>query len=110
VMPNHVHGLIELTASMGAVSTPGITRRKLGTDSVRSASLSAIVRSFKSGVTKRSRDTLSVAEAVWERNYFERVIRSGREFDAVTQYIIENPLKWELDKENPNVAKTQEPR
>jgi putative transposase len=110
VMPNHVHGLIELTPPTGAVSKLDTIRRKFGPDSVPSASLSAVVRSFKSGVTKRSREGLGATEDIWERNYFERVIRSGKEFDDATQYIIENPLKWESDKENSNVAKTQGPR
>jgi putative transposase len=47
---------------------------------------------------------------IWQQNYFERVIRSGKEFDAATQYIIENPLKWEMDKENPEGVKTRRPR
>jgi putative transposase len=107
VMPNHVHGLLELTPTRRVASKSDTTRRRFGPNSVPSASLSAIVRSFKSGVTKRSREGLGTTVDIWERNYFERVIRSGKEFDDVTQYIIENPLKWEMDKENPEGVKTQ---
>ena len=38
---------------------------------------------------------------LWQRNYYERVIRSEDELSAVRQYIRENPMKWEMDAENP---------
>ncbi|MBT1070730.1 transposase [Pelotalea chapellei] len=38
---------------------------------------------------------------VWQRNYYERVIRDERELDAARKYILENPIKWDLDRENP---------
>ncbi|OGT98751.1 MAG: hypothetical protein A2X80_06045 [Geobacteraceae bacterium GWB2_52_12] len=38
---------------------------------------------------------------VWQRNYYERVIRDERELDAARKYIVENPIKWDLDRENP---------
>ncbi len=37
----------------------------------------------------------------WQRNYYERVIRSDSELDAIRRYIVENPLKWNEDPENP---------
>ena len=106
VMPNHTHGLIQLTPAAGAPSKPDATRRGFGPDSVPPGSLSSVVRSFKSAATRLSRARLGASGELWEWNFFERVIRSGKEFDDTTQYIIENPLKWELDKENPDPAKT----
>ena len=38
---------------------------------------------------------------VWQRNYFERVLRNGQEYADASRYIFENPLKWEWDKQNP---------
>jgi REP element-mobilizing transposase RayT len=38
---------------------------------------------------------------LWQRNYYEHIIRNEKELNAIRQYIINNPLKWELDKENP---------
>ena len=38
---------------------------------------------------------------VWQRNYYEHIIRDENELFAIRQYIHENPLKWEMDKENP---------
>jgi REP element-mobilizing transposase RayT len=110
VMPNHFHGLLELTTHVDVPANAALIRREFGPNSVPSASLSAVVRSFKSGVTKHVRERLSVMSDIWQQNYFERVIRSGKEFDAATRYIIENPLKWEMDEENPEGVKTRRPR
>jgi REP element-mobilizing transposase RayT len=37
----------------------------------------------------------------WQSNYFDRIIRNQDELDRIRKYIIENPLKWELEKDNP---------
>lgn len=41
----------------------------------------------------------------WQRNYYEHIIRSEKELNKIRKYIIENPLKWELDRENPKNIK-----
>ncbi len=58
-------------------------------------SLAAIVRAFKSASAKRI-DALrrTPGAPVWQRNYYERVIRDERELKAVRQYIRDNPAKW----------------
>ena len=38
---------------------------------------------------------------LWQRNYYEHIIRNDRELQAIQQYIDNNPLKWELDRDNP---------
>lgn len=38
---------------------------------------------------------------LWQRNYYERVIRNEREWTAIREYIVNNPLNWALDQENP---------
>jgi len=104
IMPNHVHGLIEIAARVGAQhAAPQLApRQKPG---VTHGSLGAIIRSFKSAVTKRARAELTWTGEIWQRNYFERIVRDGREFSDTCRYIKENPLKWALDAENPE-AKT----
>ncbi|MCM8782689.1 MAG: transposase, partial [Candidatus Omnitrophica bacterium] len=42
---------------------------------------------------------------VWQRNYYERMIRNEDELNKIREYIINNPLKWELDIENPQKIK-----
>jgi len=39
-------------------------------------------------------------DVIWQRNYFERVLRDGREYAHASRYILENPQRWKWDKEN----------
>jgi putative transposase len=39
---------------------------------------------------------------LWQRNFYERIIRDENELNRIRKYIIENPFKWDWDKENPN--------
>jgi len=65
-------------------------------------SLGAIVRSFKSMTTRRINNLRNMLGAsVWQRNYYEHIIRHERALNAIRRYILENPLRWYLDRENP---------
>jgi putative transposase len=44
---------------------------------------------------------------VWQRNYYERVIRDERELNAAREYILDNPRKWAEDKHNPEVFRAR---
>jgi REP element-mobilizing transposase RayT len=41
------------------------------------------------------------AQPIWQRGYYEHVIRGDRDLDNIRRYIIGNPTKWEIDEENP---------
>lgn len=100
VMPNHVHGIVEICAKPGrSIAAP---LQGLPVARVQAGSLGAIMRSFKAFVTKQVRRQLGWSGAVWQPNYFERVLRDGQEFSDATRYIVENPLKWKWDRENPS--------
>jgi putative transposase len=65
------------------------------------ASLATIIRTFKAAVTREARRRFGRAGMeVWQRNYFERVVRDDREYLDTYRYIRENPLHWETDPEN----------
>lgn len=65
-------------------------------------SIPTVIRSYKSAVTKQINDLRGTPGLiVWQRNYYEHIIRNAREYDLICQYIIENPLRWELDRFNP---------
>ena len=99
VMPNHFHGILEIAdAGLAQHAVPLQERQPCA--GLRPASLSVIVRSFKAEVTRRARLELGWKGEIWQRNYFDRVIRDGREFSDASRYIAENPLKWEWDREN----------
>jgi len=106
IMPNHIHGIVEIAATGLAQHAAPPQERETGgvLPGVPVGSLSAIVRSFKGEVTRRSRLELHSQARIWQPNYFDRVIRDGREFSNASRYIAENPLKWEADLENPKVA------
>jgi len=111
VMPNHVHGLLAFTGRTRHGSATLITSgapvqqaphqlEDFGKPSP--GSLATIIRLHKQAVTLRARETFSRPTLqVWHRGYFERVVRDGEEFAALTQYIRENPLRWAFDRENP---------
>jgi hypothetical protein len=58
---------------------------------------------FKSSVTKQINMIRNVQGIpVWQRNYYERIIRDDREMDRIHRYIESNPSMWAEDDENPN--------
>ena len=97
VMPNHVHGIIWIIDSdqgRGAASLRPYQRSNVVPDS-----LGAIVRAFKSAVTYRingMRDTRNAK--VWQRNYYEHIIRDEEELINICNYIDTNPLNWLEDQ------------
>jgi len=99
VMPNHIHGIIWIVDNVGA------TRRVAPTDNLPNGpvpgSIGAIVGQFKSAVTRRINQRRGAPGArVWQRNYYEHIIRTERALNAIRRYIIENPLRWHLDRYN----------
>jgi REP element-mobilizing transposase RayT len=99
VMPNHAHGIvvIAVAAQHAAPSHPPSPPF-----AVAPGSLGAIVRSFKSAVTKRANEIgIRFAPQLWQRNYYEHVIRNDDSLGRIREYIAANPARWELDAENP---------
>ena len=77
-------------------------RRDVTPTRVLPQSLAAIVRAFKANTAKRINNLRSTPGApVWQRNYYERVVRDDRELDAVREYILDNPRRWAEDPNNP---------
>ncbi|HEV8573958.1 MAG TPA: transposase [Dehalococcoidia bacterium] len=69
---------------------------------VEPGSLGAIVRAFKSRSTKRIHRLHRTPNApVWQRNYYEQIIRNETALARIRQYIVDNPAKWAEDKNNP---------
>ena len=65
-----------------------------------SKTIGSTVRGFKIGVTKWMRQNRSV-QHVWQRNYYERIVRNDDELNRIREYIVGNPTQWESDRENP---------
>jgi REP element-mobilizing transposase RayT len=102
VMPNHLHGIVGIAEPVGAThgSPPGTARGPTH------RSLGAIIGTFKTAVAQRiNRLRRTTGVSVWQRNYYEHIIRNERALDAIRQYIAENPRRWGEDGENPDVIR-----
>ena len=67
------------------------------------SSLSAIVQNFKSVTARRvNQARRTPASPVWQRNFYERIIRNDTALRQAREYISNNPLQWALDRENPH--------
>jgi len=81
-----------------------------GRPALKCLSLSDVVHRFKTMTTKRYADSvknsgwLSFAGRLWQRNYFEHVIRDFESMERIRKYIQDNPANWHLDSENPLVV------
>ncbi|MCK9202147.1 MAG: transposase [Gallionella sp.] len=131
VMPNHFHGILIIdddlrrgTACRALVDdevrregmarpegTKGIcagsrTARRAPTERFGQSmpgSLPTIVRAFKSAVTKHINGIRqSPGVSIWQRNYYEHVIRNEADYRQIAEYIIDNPRRWEEDVLHPD--------
>ena len=110
IMPNHMHGIIVIINGRG---TAGIRNDHDGESSRRAptreqfqkpvkGSIPTIVRSYKSAVAYRinlMRRTQGVP--VWQRNYYEHIIRNEQDLQNITNYVESNPMMWDEDDDNP---------
>ena len=91
IMPNHIHGIIQF---VGAGSKPA--------QSGKNHPLSEIVRQFKTFSARRINKTQNKKGfPIWQRNYYEHIIRNESELDKTRKYIVDNPVTWTEDKDNP---------
>ncbi|MCQ4574443.1 MAG: hypothetical protein NOU37_04285 [Candidatus Brocadiales bacterium] len=108
IMPNHLHGIIVLPNDQQLHERRGTACRaptieSYGKPVVRS--LPTIIRSLKSSVTKYVNQLRRTPGShVWQRNYYEHVIRNEDDLNEIREYVMNNPLKWELDEENPSAS------
>jgi putative transposase len=87
VMPNHVHGIVHVPEAAGDNSAPrGFVRS--------SKSLASFIAGYKSSVTRRAQQELSCSTPIWQRNYFEHIIRGNADLERAQRYIFENPMRW----------------
>jgi REP element-mobilizing transposase RayT len=110
IMPNHGHGIIWIEDD-----TAGTRRRRVpAAESFGKpvkGSIQTIVRAYKSAVTYAVNSAQGVRGAVlWQKNYYEHIIRDDRELNNIRGYILNNPLNWQLDRDNlRNVRKLPPP-
>ncbi|GAB4502455.1 MAG: transposase [Anaerolineales bacterium] len=96
VMPNHAHGIMHIVRAERR-SALTITHTDGGAEKphVDAGSLGAIVRAYKSAVTyaiNATRQTRGMV--VWQRNYYEHIVRNDADLKRIRDYITNNPLRW----------------
>ncbi len=95
VMPNHVHGIVVI---VGAGFKPAPTKRH---------GLPEIVRALKAFSARRINEIRNTPGVkLWQRGYYEHIIRNDDELNRIREYIANNPMKWEMDRENPDISRT----
>lgn len=105
VMPNHIHGIVVITrrSRRGRGELQFAPTNESSKFQSPSQTLGAIVRGFKGAATRRInrlRDT--PGEPVWQRNYYEHIVRGRRDLERIRRYIAENPARWHRDRNHPN--------
>ncbi len=104
VMPNHIHGIIWIVEYGG----PNDSQERVGATgrSPRGPpprSLASFIAGFKSAATRRINALRGTPGApVWQRNYYEHIIRDELALHHIRDYIATNPARWATDRENPN--------
>jgi len=99
VMPNHFHGILWLLRDEQGTARRAPTMEGFGKP-VR-GSLPTIIGAFKAAVTRRINALRNSGKGeVWQRGYYEHVIRDDASLNRIREYIINNPCSWELDREN----------
>ena len=107
IMPNHLHAIIVLLAGPAGL---GLTPENQELPVDRSAprlALGDIVQRFKAMTSARyragvARDHWKRYEGIlWQRDYYEHIVRDRTGLARIREYIESNPLRWDLDRENP---------
>jgi REP element-mobilizing transposase RayT len=98
IMPNHFHGVIAIKWRRGD-SRIAPTHKNIGV--VKRKPLGRLIGAFKTVSTKRINEIRKTPGAiVWQRNYYEHIIRNNASLDRIRKYIISNPSRWNTDRNN----------
>jgi REP-associated tyrosine transposase len=89
IMPNHIHGIIIINDNFYDTCL----ERDYGL-------LSKIVKSFKKAVTRIIRNQFQDYEFQWQRSFYDQIVHDEISLNKIREYIINNLLKWDLDKDN----------
>ena len=63
--------------------------------------LPKIIQQYKASVTRKINDLQNDISFQWQKSFYDHVIRNGNELNRIREYIRNNPMKWDLDRENP---------
>ncbi len=97
IMPNHFHGIVIINDYSGDDQSLGARDAPL---QQKPNSLSSCIAGFKSAVTKRINLLRQNTDTpIWQRNYYESILRDEKYLAVVREYIINNPKNWPNDRD-----------
>jgi len=105
IVPNHIHGIL-IFESVGATHEVSRIQRQGSPlhampQPIKRQPLDVIVGSFKSAATKHiHRVGYLTQKTIWQRNYYEHIVRDDEDYQRIVEYFEMNPSNWELDNEN----------
>lgn len=103
IMPNHFHAIVEIVGANGRspVQLSSPVQSRLPMPHMQAKSLGSLIAGFKSSTSKKINIIRKKPRfLVWQRNYWEHIVRNNDEFARIQNYIIENPKMWNNDKLN----------
>lgn len=114
LMPNHIHGILIITESRGLIhqtlpNIPAAESQKWILQHNPKTTLGKIIRAYKAKTSKLIHDS-GLLDFMWQRNYYEHIARNEDALNKIREYITNNPLKWQLDIENPEILQDTERR
>jgi REP element-mobilizing transposase RayT len=107
VMPNHIHMVVVIDNEPVGAGSRFIAPCKGSPRPYQKTAytLGQIIGYYKYQTTKAINLTHGTpGERIWQRNYYEHIIRTEDEMNRISDYILTNPLRWQTDRENPDAA------
>ncbi|MBX3047159.1 MAG: transposase [Anaerolineales bacterium] len=98
VMPNHVHGILWLTEKPYQLQAVGEGLRPSPTNTQRQPGLTELIRAFKSFSAREINKLRKTTGSVWQRGFYEHIVRNDNDLYQHRAYIQNNPLKWTIDE------------
>jgi REP element-mobilizing transposase RayT len=105
VMPNHLHGILIIEEKMVGNAYMRSHQGNAFMHSLQDKTkmlLPKIIQQYKASVTHKINDLQNGIPFQWQRSFYDHVIRNEIELSRIREYIQNNPLKWDLDRENPS--------
>jgi putative transposase len=104
VMPNHLHGIVWFVSPVGSHGRAPVPADPASGGALRRPrrSLGSFIAGYKSAVTKRVNELRATpGKPLWQRNYWEHVIRDDGSLNEIREYIENNPARWAEDQLHP---------
>ena len=105
LMPNHLHGIVVIVDDRAADEVAPVGAHGRAPLQRPARSLGSLIAGYKAASAKRINILRgSPGAPVWQRNYYEHIVRNERERDRIREYIRANPFNWDQDEYNPAVG------